>query len=110
MIIDIPELCIPASDSDREILRGNPRTDSDRESLMGDTGTDSDSEGAMERSDDTIERSGSDSDSLGSWSHLKHPELIVSEAFEKHPLRIPRQIASATATPMERVLAIFDGI
>ncbi len=48
--------------------------------------------------------------SLGSWSNFPHPELIVSEAFEEHPLRIPRQIAVATKTALCKVLEVFDGM
>ena len=48
--------------------------------------------------------------SLGSWSSLRGPELIVPEAFHKGPFRIPAQLAAATDTPLERVLATFDEI
>ena len=47
---------------------------------------------------------------IGSWSHLKSPELIVPEAFEQHPQRIQRQIATATDTPLPDVVAIFDEV
>ena len=45
---------------------------------------------------------------IGSWSHLKNPELIVPEAFEEHPQRIQRQIAAATDTPLCAVVAAFE--
>jgi hypothetical protein len=45
---------------------------------------------------------------IGSWSHLKNPELIVPEAFEEHPQRIQRQIAVATDTPLCAVVAAFE--
>ncbi len=48
--------------------------------------------------------------SLGSWSNFPRPELITPEAFEEHPLRIPRQIAVVTGTALEKVLEVFDGI
>ena len=46
--------------------------------------------------------------SIGSWSHLKNPELIVPEAFVEHPQRIQRQIAAATDTPLCAVVAAFE--
>ena len=45
--------------------------------------------------------------SLGSWSHFRCPELIVPEAFETHPFRIPTQIAAATGKSLENVLFNF---
>ena len=44
---------------------------------------------------------------IGSWSQLKHPELIVPEAFEGHPQRIQPQIATATDTSLQEVVAAF---
>ena len=48
--------------------------------------------------------------SLGSWSNFPNPELIIPEAFEEHPLRIPHQIAVVTGTALEKVLEVFDGM
>ncbi len=48
--------------------------------------------------------------SLGSWSNFPQPELRIPAAFEKHPLRIPLQIAVATETALDKVLEVFDGI
>ena len=49
--------------------------------------------------------------SIGSWSCLRCPKLIVAEAFqEKSHLRDPRQIAAATGKSLEQVLQTFDGI
>ena len=48
--------------------------------------------------------------SIGAWSHLRHPELIVPEAFEDHPLRLQRQLASATGTDLQRVVATLQEI
>ena len=48
--------------------------------------------------------------SLGSWSQFRCPELIVQEAFETHPFRIPKHISAATVKSLENVLLTFDDI
>ncbi len=48
--------------------------------------------------------------SLGSWSNFPNPESIIPEAFEEHPLRIPRQIAVVTRTALDKVLEVLDGM
>ncbi len=45
---------------------------------------------------------------LGSWSIFRRPDLIVKEAFLRHPMRVPMQIAAATEKPLEKVQAVFD--
>ena len=47
---------------------------------------------------------------IGSWSHLPRPDLIVPEAFESGPMCIPRQIAAATEEKLDTVLRRFDDI
>ena len=47
---------------------------------------------------------------IGSWSVLPRPDLIVPEAFVDDILRIPRQIAVATDERLEVVLQRFDEI
>jgi hypothetical protein len=44
-------------------------------------------------------------ESVGSWSNLRCPELIVPEAFEPHPLRVQRQIAAVTGMDLDSVIA-----
>ena len=34
--------------------------------------------------------------------------MLVPEAFEEHPLRVPRQVAAATGAPLDEVLRRFD--
>ena len=46
----------------------------------------------------------------GSWSCVKFPHLIVPEAFDGQPDRVPRQIAAATGVKLELVLKTFDEI
>ena len=45
---------------------------------------------------------------IGSWPHLPRPDLIVPEAYDEHPLRIPRHLAAATGASLEDVLRRFD--
>jgi len=46
----------------------------------------------------------------GSWSCLKHPELIVPEAFDGLSNRVPRQIAAVLGISLEAVMATFDEV
>ena len=49
--------------------------------------------------------------SIGSWSCFRCPGSVVAEAFQDpSPLRIPSQIANATGTPIDKVLATFDEV
>ena len=48
--------------------------------------------------------------SLGSWSTFRFPDLIVPEAFMKVKFSIPAQLASATGTPIDKVMSTFDEI
>ena len=49
--------------------------------------------------------------SIGSWSCLRCADLVVAAAFEqKSYLRDPKQIATATDKPLEKVLEVFDTI
>ena len=58
-------------------------------------------------SEDEAPTSQTRTDTIGSWSHLRCPELIVKEAFEEHPLRVTRQIAAATGVTVGEVLETF---
>ena len=92
-----------------EMSNTDAHTDNESEDMTGPAGLAED----MLHADDYADMEGLASQVKSqpcSWSFLNYPELIVPEAFNDTPDRIPKQVAAATGVSLEDVELRFHEV